>query len=50
VRRFARIATPEVAAVCDRPGPLAAAELWSMAAQWQVRPERALTGDLWAPA
>jgi predicted DsbA family dithiol-disulfide isomerase len=50
VRRFARIATPEVAAVCDRPGPLAAADLWRMAAEWQVRPERALTGDLWAPA
>jgi putative protein-disulfide isomerase len=50
VRRFARIATPEVAAVCDRPGPLAAAELWRMAAEWQVRPERALTGELWAPA
>jgi predicted DsbA family dithiol-disulfide isomerase len=49
VRRFARIATPEVAAVCDRPGPLAAADLWRMAADWQVRPERALTGDLWAP-
>jgi putative protein-disulfide isomerase len=50
VRRFARIATPEVAAVCDRPGPLAAADLWRLAADWQVRPERALTGDLWAPA
>jgi predicted DsbA family dithiol-disulfide isomerase len=50
VRRFARIATPEVAAVCDRPGPLAAAELWRLAAEWQVRPERALTGDLWSPA
>jgi putative protein-disulfide isomerase len=50
VRRFARIATPEVAAVCDRPGPLAAADLWRMAADWQVRPERALTGELWAPA
>jgi putative protein-disulfide isomerase len=50
VRRFARIATPEVAAVCDRPGPLTAAELWRMAAEWQVRPERALTGELWAPA
>jgi predicted DsbA family dithiol-disulfide isomerase len=50
VRRFGRIATPEVAAVCDRPGPLAAAELWRMAAEWQVRPERALTGELWAPA
>ncbi|HMI72880.1 MAG TPA: DsbA family protein, partial [Solirubrobacteraceae bacterium] len=32
VRRFARIATPEVAAVCDRPGPLAAADLWRLAA------------------
>ena len=50
VRRFGRIATPEVAAVCDRPGPLAAAELWRLAAEWQVRPERALTGDLWSPA
>jgi putative protein-disulfide isomerase len=50
VRRFARIATPEVAAVCDRPGPLAAADLWRLAADWQVCPERALTGDLWAPA
>jgi putative protein-disulfide isomerase len=50
VRRFARIATPEVAAVCDRPGPLASAELWRLAAEWQVRPERALTGELWAPA
>jgi len=50
VRRFARIATPEVAAVCDRPGPLATAELWRLATEWQVRPERALTGELWAPA
>jgi predicted DsbA family dithiol-disulfide isomerase len=50
VRRFGRIATPEVAAVCDRPGPLAAAELWRLAAEWKLRPERALTGELWAPA
>jgi putative protein-disulfide isomerase len=49
VRRFGRIATPEVAAVCDRPGPLAAAELWRLASEWQVRPERALTGELWSP-
>ena len=47
VRRFARIATPEVAAVCDRPGPLAAAELWRLASEWRVRPERVLTGELW---
>jgi putative protein-disulfide isomerase len=50
VRRFGRIATPEVASVCDRPGPLAAAELWQLAAEWQLRPERALTGELWSPA
>jgi putative protein-disulfide isomerase len=50
VRRFGRIATPEVAAVCDRPGPLAAADLWRLATEWQVRPERALTGELWSPA
>jgi predicted DsbA family dithiol-disulfide isomerase len=47
VRAFGRIATPEVAAVCDRPGPLAAAELWRLASEWRVRPERALTGELW---
>ncbi len=50
VRRFVRIATPEVAAVCDRPGPLAAADLWRLAAEWQVRAERTLTGELWSPA
>jgi putative protein-disulfide isomerase len=49
VRRFGRVATPEVAAVCDRLGPLAAAELWRLAAEWQVRAERALTGELWSP-
>jgi putative protein-disulfide isomerase len=49
-RRFARIATPEVAAVTDRPGPLAAADLWRLAAEWQVRAQRALTGELWSPA
>jgi predicted DsbA family dithiol-disulfide isomerase len=50
VTRFGRMATPEVAAVCDRPGPLAAAELWRLAAEWKVRAERALTGELWSPA
>jgi predicted DsbA family dithiol-disulfide isomerase len=50
VTRFGRIATPEVAAVCDRPGPPAAAELWRLAAGWKVRAERALTGELWSPA
>ena len=47
VTRFGRIATPEVAAVCDRPGPPAAAELWRLAAEWKLRAEPALTGELW---
>jgi putative protein-disulfide isomerase len=48
--RFGRMATPEVAAVCDLPGPRAAAELWRLAAEWRVRPERRLTGELWTLA
>jgi hypothetical protein len=50
VTRFGRIATPEVSVVSDRPGPPAAAELWRLAAEWKVRAERALTGELWSPA
>jgi hypothetical protein len=42
--------TGEVAAVCDLPGPRAPAELWRMAAEWRVRPERVLTGWLWEAA
>ena len=47
LRRFGRLATPEVAAVCDLPGPRAAAELWRLAGEWRVRPTRVLTGELW---
>jgi len=50
LRRFVRMATPEVEAVCDLPGPRAAAELWRLAAEWRVRPVRVLTGMLWEPA
>jgi predicted DsbA family dithiol-disulfide isomerase len=50
LRRFGRLATPEVAAACDLPGPRAAAELWRLASEWRVRAERVLTGELWAPA
>lgn len=50
LRRLGRLATPEVAAVCRLPGPRAAAELWRLAAEWKVRPERYLTGELWSPA
>jgi predicted DsbA family dithiol-disulfide isomerase len=50
LRAHGRLATPEVAAVCDLPGPKAAAELWRLAAEWRVRPTRFLTGELWEQA
>jgi len=50
LRRFGVMATPEVAAVCDLPGPRAAAELWRLAAEWRVRVERRVGGELWALA
>lgn len=50
LRRFGRLAQAEVEAVCDLPGPRAAAELWRLAGDWRVRPLRALTGLLWEPA
>jgi putative protein-disulfide isomerase len=50
LRRFGRMATAEVEAVCDLPGPRANAELWRLAAEWRVRPTRVLTGMLWEPA
>jgi predicted DsbA family dithiol-disulfide isomerase len=48
LRRFGRMATAEVAAVCDLPGPRAAAELWRLALEWRVRPQRVLGGELWS--
>jgi Thioredoxin len=50
LKRFGRMATPEVGAVCDMPGPRASAELWRLAADWRVRPTRFLTGELWERA
>jgi protein-disulfide isomerase-like protein with CxxC motif len=47
IQRFGRMATREVEAVCGLPGPRAAAELWRLASEWQLRPSRVLTGDLW---
>ena len=47
LRRFGRMASAEVEAVCDLPGPRAGAELWRLAAEWRVRPVRVLTGMLW---
>jgi putative protein-disulfide isomerase len=48
--RFGSMAAVEVAAVCDLPGPRAQAELWRLATEWRVRPERFLTGELWSAA
>jgi putative protein-disulfide isomerase len=50
LRRFGPMATPEVAAVCDLPGPRAPAELWRLALDWRVRPRRVVGGELWEVA
>ena len=50
LRRFGRMATREIEAVCGLPEPRAQAELWRMATEWQVKPTRVLTGHLWEPA
>jgi hypothetical protein len=47
LRRFGPAATPEVAAVCDLPGPRAPAELWRLALEFRVRPRPVLGGELW---
>jgi putative protein-disulfide isomerase len=47
LERFGSLAAVEVAAVCGLPGPRAPAELWRLATEWRVRPERFLTGELW---
>jgi putative protein-disulfide isomerase len=48
LRRFGSLATPEVAAACDLPGPRAPAELWRLALEWRVRPRRVTGGEMWA--
>ena len=48
LRRWGRMAVPEVAAVCDLPGPRAPAELWRLALEWRARPTSYVTGDLWS--
>jgi hypothetical protein len=50
LKRWGRMATPEVEAVCELPGPRASAELWRLATEWKVRPTRVLTGGLWEVA
>lgn len=50
LRRFRRLATAEVAAACDLPGPRAAAALWGLALDWRVRPLPVPGGELWEAA
>ena len=50
LRRFGRMALPEVAAVCDLPAPRAEAELAQLALEWRVRPLPVLSDRLWEPA
>lgn len=50
LRRFGTLATAEVCAVCQLPGPRAPAELWRLASEWRVKPERLGSGELWALA
>jgi predicted DsbA family dithiol-disulfide isomerase len=50
LRRFGRVATPEVAACCGLAPQRAAAELWRLAMEWRARPERVLAAELWAAA
>lgn len=47
LRRFGSMATTEVASVCELPGPRAPAELWRLAVEWRVKPERVGSGELW---
>jgi predicted DsbA family dithiol-disulfide isomerase len=50
LRRFGPMATAEVAAACDLPGPRAPAELWRLALEWRVKPRRVGGGELWEAA
>jgi hypothetical protein len=45
--RFGRMATAELEAVCDLPGPRAGAEVWRLASEWRVRRIPVLAGELW---
>lgn len=48
--RFGTIATAELAAVCDLPGPRAGAEVWRLASEWRAKRVPVLGSELWEPA
>jgi putative protein-disulfide isomerase len=47
--RFGRMATAELAEVCDLPGPRAGAEVWQLASEWRAKRVPVLFGELWEP-
>jgi hypothetical protein len=47
LRRFGRMATAELEAVTDLPGPRAGAEAWRLAGEWRVSRVRVLNSELW---
>jgi len=47
VAEHGRLATAEVAQLCDLPPPRAAAELWQATLQWRLRAETHLAGETW---
>jgi hypothetical protein len=47
LRRFGTMATAELEAVCDLPGPRAGAEVWRLASEWRVRRVPVVFGELW---
>jgi putative protein-disulfide isomerase len=47
LRRFHSMATVELEAVCDLPGPRAGAEAWRLASEWRLRRVPVLNGELW---
>jgi hypothetical protein len=50
LRRFGRMAVPELAVVCDLPAPRVEVELAQLALEWRVRPVPVLAGRLWEAA
>ena len=50
LQRFRSMATVELEAVCDLPGPRAGAEVWRLASEWRARRIPVLSSELWEPA
>lgn len=50
LRRFGRMTSREVEEVCRLPEPRAQAELWRLVGEFEVKPVRVVTGQLWEPA